>query len=357
MRNSWTRAVAGPLAAALLVSACSLETLATPSPGATPTASPTPTPSLATVPFPLAIGLGYIPSVQFAPFYLADQRGYYRDAGLTVTVSEYKPDQDIVPLVGQGQLDIGVADGTSVVTARSQGIPIRYVATIYARFPSVVMALSTSGIRTPADLRGKRIGIPGPYGSSYIMLQALLASADLTLEDVTLVPFSDYSQATALAQGRVDAATGFVNNEPLHLKDVVPAGTDVVVLRVDQITPLSGPGLIAGDETIATKGEAVRRFVAATLRAMDEIAADPQVGLDAAIAAVPEVATDRAGQLAVLEATIDTWKDSYTLAHGLGAIDRAAWSASIAFMSTLPGLVPNPVTVDDLVTLEFLPSA
>ena len=349
------RLIALSLAAALLVAACDLEALTTPSPGATSSPSPSPTPSLATVPFPLTVGLGYIPSVQFAPFYLAQERGHYRDLGLEVTF-DHQTDQDLVPLVGQGRNDIGVADGTSVITARSQGIPIRYAATIYARFPSVMIALSTSGISAPADLRGKRIGIPGPYGSSYIMLQALLASADLTLDDVTLVPFNDFSQATALAQGRVDAATGFVNNEPLQLQKVVPAGTEVVVLRVDQITPLPGPGLIVGDATVAADSEAVRRFVAATLQAMDEIAADPDAGLDAAISVVPDLASDRDHALAVLEATVETWKSPYTLANGLGAIDRAAWSASIDFMSTLTGLVPNPVTVDDLVTLEFLPA-
>jgi NitT/TauT family transport system substrate-binding protein len=159
-----------------------------------------------------------------------------------------------------------------------------------------------------------------------------------------------------VAQGRVDAATGFANNEPVQLQ---LRGLEVVVLRVDEITPLPGPGLIASDETINTKTEAVRRFVAATLRAMKDVADDPQIGLDAAIKVEPTLGADQAtrdAQVAILQATVDTWKSPYTLANGLGAIDKAAWSASIDFMKTLPGLVPNPVTVDDLVTLDLLPS-
>jgi NitT/TauT family transport system substrate-binding protein len=345
-------------AVALVVSACAGIDLTTPTPSgaqASPTASPTAT--LAHNPEPLVVGLGYLPSVQFAPFYLADEKGYYADAGLKVTL-ENKIDSDLVPLVGQGQTDIGVADGTSLIPARSQGIPIKYVATIYAKFPSVIVTLSTSGIKAPADLKGKRIGIPGRYGSSYVMLQALLRSANLTLDDITLVDFPDFTQAQGLAQGRVDAATGFVNNEPIQLKSLVPAGTNVGVLRVDAITPLPGPGLIASDKTLQQKGEAVRRFVAGTLRAMKEIAADPQIGLDAAIQRVPELGKDQATkdtQRAILDATIDTWKNGYTLAHGLGAIDRAAWSASIDFMKTLEGLVPNPVSVDDVVEAQLLP--
>jgi putative riboflavin transport system substrate-binding protein len=351
------RAVGLTMAIALLVGACDVSGLETPSPSPTAVAeTPTPSPTLPAKPDKLVVGLGYIPSVQFAPFYLADQRGYYRDAALEVTF-EHQTDQDLVPLVAQGRNDIGVADGTSVVTARSQGIPIKYITTIYGRFPSVVFALSSSGIKTPADLRGKRIGIPGRYGSSYIMLQALLASAQLTLEDVTLVDFPDYSQGDGVAQGRVEAATGFVNNEPVQLQQ---RGLEVVVLRVDEITPLPGPGLIASDQTINTNAEAVRRFVAATLRAMKEVADDPKIGLDAAIKVEPTLGADQAtkdAQLAILQATIDTWKSPYTLANGLGAIDKAAWSASLDFMKTLPGLVPNPVTVDDLVTVDLLPGS
>ena len=349
MGGRFTRAVAVSALVSVVIAACTIEEFPTPSP--TGRATPSPTPTLPSASVSLVVGLGFIPSVQFAPFYLAEARGYYRDLGLEVTL-ENKIDPDLVPLVGQGNVDVGVADGTSVITARSREIPIKYLATIYARFPSVVFALTSSGIRTPADLRGKRIGIPGRYGSSYIMLQALLDSADLTLDDVTLVDFPDFSQGDAVDRGRVDAATGFVNNEPVQLQ---LRGRDVAVLRVDGITPLPGPGLIASDEAIATNGEALRRFVAATLRAMDEIADDPAVGLDAAIARVPELASSRDTQLAILEATVDTWKSPYTLAHGLGAVDRAAWSASIDFMATLPDLVAAPVTVDDMVTVELLP--
>ena len=127
-------------------------------------------------PVALKVGLGYIPSVQFAQFYLAQQAGYYRDAGLEVTF-ENKIDPDLVPLVGQGALDVGVADGTSVIPAVGQGIPIKYVATIYGTYPSIVFAKASSGITSAADLEGKKIGIPGKFGSSWIMLQALLDSA------------------------------------------------------------------------------------------------------------------------------------------------------------------------------------
>ncbi|HJP89746.1 MAG TPA: ABC transporter substrate-binding protein [Candidatus Limnocylindrales bacterium] len=299
----------------------------------------------------LKVGLGYIPSVQFAPFYYAQQQGYYADAGLSVSF-ENKIDPDLVTLVGQGALDLGVSDGTSVIPAASQGIPVKYVATIYGTFPSIVFAKESSGIRTAADLKGRKIGIPGKYGSSWIMLQALLDSAGLKPSDANIVEYPDFGQGAAVQAGAVDAATGFTNNEPVQLE---LSGSKAVVLHVDQVVALPGPGLIVGTSTLAAKADAVSAFVNATLRAMTEIAADPQLGLDAAIKAVPELGKDEAAkatQKAILAATIATWSP----ADGggtFGTIDEQGWKDSIAYMTKLK-LVPNPVTVDQLVQKDVM---
>jgi len=199
----------------------------TPTAPATSDAPATPSPTPVT-PVELTVGLGYIPDVQFAQFYLADQAGYYRDAGLEITFQN-KADPDLITLVGQGAIDVGIADGTSVIPAVSQEISILYVFTVYADFPSIVFAKASSGITGPADLAGKKVGIPGRYGSSWIQLQALLAGVGLTTADVDVRTFPTYGQRTALEQGVVDAATGFVNNEPIRLE---LAGTPAVVLAL-----------------------------------------------------------------------------------------------------------------------------
>jgi len=350
------------LATLLLVACTNGPGVPTPSAGATTSApgpstttvagSPGPTASPSGPPVPLVVGLGYIPSVQFAQFYYAQEQGYYRAAGLDVTFQN-KNDPDLVTLVGQGSIDVGVADGTSVIPAVSQGIPVTYVATLYGLFPNVVFAKASANIATVADLKGRKVGTPGRYGSSWIMLEALLASAQMTPSDVQVVLYPDYGQAVAVQQGAVDAATGFTNNEPVQLQlDGIPTSE----LHVDQATPLPGPGLIVGTSTLAQKHDALKAFVAATLRAMNAVMADPQAGLTASIAAQPTLAGSAPTQLAILQATIATWQSPYTQAHGLGAIDRDAWSRSIAFMQTLPEKpVAGPVTVDQVVNEDLLP--
>ena len=353
MRRLWLAVVS----VAVLMIGCGGQGVLTGSPMGSPAGSPGDSPAGSPTAPPLTrltVGLGYIPSVQFAQFYRAQVQGYYEAAGLDVTFQNGN-DANLITLIAQGANDIGIADGTSVIPAVGQDIPIRYVATIYAQFPNVVITAADSGIETVADLRGRSLGIPGPYGSSWIMLQALLSLEDMTTADIVERDYPDYGQGVALQQGQVDAATAFRNNEPVQLG---LAGFETVQFTVDDIVPLPGPGLIVGTSTLASKPDALRAFVAATLRAMREISEDPEAGLDDAIAFVPELgaAADRATQLAILEATVEMWRSTLTDEEGLGAIDEGGWNYSLSFMEDLPGSnIPDKVTVDDLITTELLP--
>jgi NitT/TauT family transport system substrate-binding protein len=300
----------------------------------------------------LTVGLGYIPSVQFAQFYLAEQAGYYDEAGLDVRFQN-KVDPELITLLARGAVDVGMADGTSVIPAVSQGIPVVYGATIYGRDPNVVFGLAEAGLASAADLAGATIGIPGRYGSSWVALQALLASAGLTPEDADIVTYPDFGQGVAVATGQVDAATGFVTNEPVQL---ALQGLDVDVLRVADVAPLPGPGLVTGQVTLESKGDALRAFTAATIRAMEDIMADPQAGLEATFEWVPELAGDPDTQLAILEATIASWMSDHAAEHGLGSVDRAAWDSGLAIMRSLPdSVVDEALTVDELVTDALQP--
>ena len=339
------RAVAGAALAvlALVASACG-GGVAT-----APIASPTPS-----APVKLVVGLGYIPNIQFAQFYLADQAGYYRNAGLQVEFQN-KIDPELVTLVGQGAVDVGISDGTSVIPAVSQGIPIRYVFAVFAQFPNIVFSKSTSGIATAADLKGRKVGIPGKFGSSWIQLEALLAGVGLTTADLQLVLFPDFGQLAALQQGAVDAATGYANNEPIRL---ALGGQQASVLALPLASQLPGPGLIVSAAALnGPKKDALRAFVAATQHAMRDIEADPQKGVDAAVVQIPELASDRPAQLAVLQATIALWESDYTRANGLGAVDPALWQRSIAFMAGLPDrLLAKPVTAADCTSTALMPT-
>jgi ABC-type nitrate/sulfonate/bicarbonate transport system substrate-binding protein len=177
----------------------------------------------------------------------------------------------------------------------------------------------------------------------------------MTTADIIERDYSDYGQGIALQQGQVDAATGYRNNEPVTLR---LAGFETIQFAVDNVVPLPGPGLIVGTSTLSSKRDALRAFVAATLRAMREIDESPEAGLDDAIAFVPELGTSASREtlLAVLEATIELWHSPLTDANGFGAIDEGGWNDSLSFMEDLPGSnIPDRVTVEDLISTELLP--
>lgn len=312
-------------------------------------------PNASTPRTPLSVGLGYIPSVQFAPFYLAEQSGAYERAGLDVTIQN-QIDPDLINLVGSGAVDIALADGTSVIPAVSNGIPIRYMATVYGILPNVVIARADAGISKPSDLETRKVGTPGQYGSGYLTLLGILAEASLEISDVQLELYPDFGQTQALITGQADAVTGYANNDLLQAE---AAGLELSVFYASASAPFAGPGLISSPETIAAKRDAIRAFIAATLDAMEQISANPDLGVDAAAKVVPEVAADeasRAKSLAIMKATINVWRGPVQASMGLGAIDRAGWATSLEFLRGLPGQgIRADLTVGELLDESLLP--
>ncbi|HQV29938.1 MAG TPA: ABC transporter substrate-binding protein, partial [Thermoflexales bacterium] len=186
-------------------------------------------PGTSTGPTVVRLPMGYIPNAQYAPFYVAVEKGYFAAEGIQIDF-DYKFETDGVKLVGANALPFAVVSGEQVVLARAQGLPVRYVAQWYHTFPVAVFSLASSGIRTPADLKGKRIGLAGFFGATYVGWRAFLAANGLSEADVKQEAIG-FTQREAVQQGKVDAAVGYVNNEPLALAE---SGFPVTVFVVGE---------------------------------------------------------------------------------------------------------------------------
>ncbi len=296
----------------------------------------------------VTISMGYIPNVQFAPFYLAQSRGYYAAAGLNVKF-DYQTSSDVIKLVGSGSVAFGNAEADQVILGHAHGLPVISVFAQYQRFPVVIFALRSSGIRSFADLKGKTIGIPGLYGASYTGLLAALQAAHLTSHDVHIEAIG-YAQVAAVAEHRVDAAVGFAMNEPVQLQ---LQGSAVTVLPIYTLVPLAGPGVVTSRSMIAQHPDLVRRFVAATYRGQKETDADPVAAFAIARKYMPSLSSRQATyQLAVLRAAVPYWTPP--AGRGLGCANLAWWTAT---QNTL--LAQHQITartdVSALFTNRFVP--
>jgi len=292
--------------------------------------------------------LGFRPDVQFAPFYVAQQEGFYADAGLHVTIEHHQA-PDVQRLVADGQAEFGVADATDVMIARTSGIPIRYVSTLYQAFPVALIGETGTvpGTREPSGLAGMTIGTPGRFGSSWHAVLALLEAGGLTEDDVTIREYPQFNQVDGLTNGDVELITGFRNNEPLRLE---ARGMRVELLTIDEVAPLPGPGVIVGDELLSSDPELVRAFAEATAAAQAAVIEDPDLGFAAAEEAVPTIAEDPEVARAVLEATIELWRGTR---FAEGRIPPDLWLGGYATMQRI-GLIDGSVPIEEMIAPDVL---
>ena len=273
------------------------------------------------------MGLGYLPDVQFAPFYLGAVSGLYEAQGLSVEF-QHGFVTELYPLLAQGKLDFVVGDAEDVISLRSQdpeGAPFVYLMALYQRVPNALFSLPEAGIERPADLRGKTIGMPGLFGSSYTSLQAVLAAAGLTENEVTIQQVG-FTQAEAVLSGRVDVAMGFVNNEPTVLR---ARGVEVNVLPAGPYNPSAGNGVVTTEEVLANEA-LVRRFLAASQEAMARTLSHPEEAFGASATYIENLDADR---LEVLKASLPLYTSPATQENGLGTTDPAGWEKTLALLT------------------------
>lgn len=292
----------------------------------------------------LTVGLTYVPDVQFFPFYVAQEKGYFDEQGLSVTLRHHGAQEGLFTALSSGEEDVVYAGAAELVLAADEGLDAMSFATMYQSYPLALIVPEDSPITTPEDLSGHSVGIPGEFGENYIGLLAMQGAQDIPDLDVKSI---GYTQIAALSRGDVDAVIGYVNNDAVAMAS---QGFAVRTIPLADDLPLVSVGLEARSADIDTRSE----DFAALLRALDQAVAfseeNREEALDIAGHFVPALADDREAAGATFDATLKLYRGG----EYLGAQDTERWEAMTAFLHDA-GLIENEIAADDVMISTIRP--
>lgn len=293
----------------------------------------------------IKLPMGYIPNIQYAPFYVAIDKGYFAEEGIEIEF-DYSFETDGVALTGAGELPFAVASGEQVLLARSQGLPVVYAFAWYQEFPISVISAPELNIKEPADLRGKKIGLPGLFGANYIGLEALLFEGGVDPKEVTMDAIG-FNQVEAYASGNSDIVVGYTANEPIVISS---QGFKLSELRVADYVDLIANGIVTNEDTIANDPELIKGMARALAHGIADTIANPEEAYIISLKFVENLKDqDKEVQMQVLNTSIEFWK-----ADRIGYSNPQAWENMNNLLVKMQ-LIPEAIDLSKAFTNEFIP--
>jgi len=297
----------------------------------------------------LRVMLDYFPNADHAGLYAAQQSGAYRDAGLDVELTPPPDPASPLKLLQAGKVDLAISYEPELLLAREQGADLIAIGAVVQKPLTALMSVGKDAIRSPGQLRGKRVGTAGiPYQSAY--LKTILDEAGVDPGSVREVNVG-FGFVPAMVGGKVDATLGaFWNYEGVDLER---RGKDPVIQRMDDLgVPTYAELVLVARRRDLTEDFAakVRRFIGATARGYESLKSDPATGLDGLLNA--DGGLDRGLQAASIKATLPVFFPADDRPWGYQ--EPAAWQRYIDWMRE-NDLIKRPQSADRVMTNEFLP--
>lgn len=243
--------------------------------------------------------LNWVIAGNHAPFYLAQDKGYWKQCGLDVTMAAGKGSGDTAQLVANGSQDFGLTDAVSVAAGRSRGLPIKSLGVLYQTNPSSFVSKKSAGITTIGDIAGKSFGaVPG--GSPYLLAQALFKKDNVKPGKISNVPAPGIAQ---LKTGQVDFIT-FFGNEVANIDPNWRQNLNVLYFK-DAGQDIYGLTIATSDNYASQHPQQVKCFRQGVIKGFQEAKSNPQEALDALYKAVPATKTNPDVQKQMLDGAFE----------------------------------------------------
>jgi ABC-type nitrate/sulfonate/bicarbonate transport system substrate-binding protein len=213
--------------------------------------------------------LGWLKLAQFGGHFMALQNGYFKEQGINAQFLSGGSGISPLTLVESGQVMMGDANGSDILTAVSKGIPIKSFGTIYQSTPNALMSLAKAPLTTLASLKGKTVGLPN---GEQQLLTAMLTQAKVDPNSVKLVVVG--TDPSVLTSGQVDAYIGYGTEQGLDLQR---SGANVKIVYFDKLgDPDYGNAYFALSSTLKSKSDLVARWMTADLKGWKDFVKNPQ---------------------------------------------------------------------------------
>jgi NitT/TauT family transport system substrate-binding protein len=296
----------------------------------------------------LSIVLNWTPTADHSPLYYALEQGWYKDAGIDLTIETGKGSAMSAQSVGVGANQIGIAELGTAFVARSKGADLVAVMSLYANAPFVFYWKKSSGIETVADFKGRTIGNP-PADAARIMWPAFAQAAGLEEDAVSFVNVSPQAKIPTMAAGQVDIISDFYNGHDLKIETF---GDDLGYARWSDLglNPYGNSFIVNGEYLKANK-ETVASFVGVTQKAYMACVENPDPCLDALVAGASGL--QRGEMVKQWVRVKELMADPHTTTKALGYLDAEQVAKTYELVDTFFEL-DAPFDPADAFTSEFL---
>jgi NitT/TauT family transport system substrate-binding protein len=287
-------------------------------------------------------------SPAFAPWILAQQKGYYADENLKINFIVAKGGVDVAKQIGAGNAIIGGAIGDTPIVVRANGIPVKAIAVLGAGSVTMVAANPDDNIKSLKDLKGKTVTVMSYTDTTYYAFLGNLRTAGLSKTDVQIQAAGPAGVWQVFTAGKAAAFAGV----PDWVVNATDAGAKVELLETTGFKSMA-QAILASDDTIKNRPELLKRLVRATLRGMEDIMKDPKAATASYVEALPAYK----GKEASIEATFNLYrKYVYANQKVLGQIDPARMESVQKFYVS-EGIVAKATPINELYTNQFVGTA